>query len=640
MAIVEMKRAQLLALEKDKPAILKTLQKLSCFQITPLTEEENGFGSAASESELPALEDELTRLGWAIGRLSKFDHTKTPLLGGKPEVTADEAEQITARHAELMDTVSQLEELERQMGDTRGQCSRLAAQIEQLLPWQGLKQPVSDITATRNTVAVLGTMQNSALENGLPLPDMCVVTKVGAVRDQAYVTVMAHRSCWAEAQQVLKEANFAPAQLSQVEGTVSDKLAQLSQEQESLSKRQEALTQQFAAYVDQLTKMKIDFDLLSAKRARLVAAERFAESGSTFYLKGWVPAVRTEKVEAALRQVAPSVCLEFADPAEDEEPPVLLHNSRVIAPQETIVAGFSLPTYSGLDPTAVMTPFFLNFLGMMVSDAGYGLLMAILIPILIKLMKPSPGAKRLMWILTMGGIATVIWGFLYNTWFGAALLPKSMVVFDPVNNALPVMGVCIGIGAIHLFTGLGVAAYMNIKRGKPLDAVADQLSWLMLIIGLAMLILPATAAIGQWMAIAGVVIILCTAGREKSKNPFKRLVSGLGALYGITSWVSDLLSYMRLFGMGLATGVIGMVINQLVGMVFGAGPIGWVLGALLFCGGHLFNAGINILGAYVHSCRLQYIEFFGKFYEDGGKPFDPLTVNNRYVTIQGSTNSL
>jgi len=135
------------------------------------------------------------------------------------------------------------------------------------------------------------------------------------------------------------------------------------------------------------------------------------------------------------------------------------------------------------------------------------------------------------------------------------------------------------------------------------------------------------------MAILGAGIILVTAGRDKSKNPIKRLVSGFGALYGITSWVSDLLSYMRLFGMGLATGVIGMVINQLVGMMMGGGIIGMVLGAVVFVGAHLFNAAINILGAYVHACRLQYIEFFGKFYEEGGKPFKPLRFAPRYVRL-------
>jgi V/A-type H+-transporting ATPase subunit I len=203
-----------------------------------------------------------------------------------------------------------------------------------------------------------------------------------------------------------------------------------------------------------------------------------------------------------------------------------------------------------------------------------------------------------------------------------------------MNNAMPVMMICIALGAVHLFTGLGVAAYMNIRRGKPLDAVCDQLSWFMLVVGLGLMLVAPAA--GKWGALAGAAIILVTAGRAKSKNPFKRLISGLGALYGVTSWVSDLLSYMRLFGMGLATGVIGMVINILVNMVFSAGPVGWVIGAGLFVGGHLFNLAINTLGAYVHSGRLQYIEFFGKFYEDGGKPFMPLTQTNRYVYITES----
>ena len=157
---------------------------------------------------------------------------------------------------------------------------------------------------------------------------------------------------------------------------------------------------------------------------------------------------------------------------------------------------------------------------------------------------------------------------------------------------------------------------------------------MMLVSGLIMLVAGGVIAeIGKWMAIIGVVIILIWAGREKSRNPFKRLVSGLGSLYGATSWISDILSYMRLFGMGLATGVIGMVINQLVGMAFSSGIIGAVIGSVLFVGAHAFNLGINALGAYVHSCRLQYIEFFGKFYEEGGVAFRPLAYNTHYVNI-------
>jgi V/A-type H+-transporting ATPase subunit I len=219
---------------------------------------------------------------------------------------------------------------------------------------------------------------------------------------------------------------------------------------------------------------------------------------------------------------------------------------------------------------------------------------------------------------------------MYNSWFGFAPFPS---VFDPVKNAMPVMMVCVALGAVHLFAGLGVAAYVNIRNGKWLDAVYDQLSWAMIIIGIGVLLILGSSA-GQWMALAGAAVVVFSAGRHKSKNPFKRLISGLGALYGITGWVSDLLSYMRLFGMGIATGVIGMVINILIGMVMQSGIVGVILGAVVFVGGHLFNAAINTLGAYVHSCRLQYIEFFSKFYEDGGKPFMPLNETSRYVYVR------
>ena len=207
-------------------------------------------------------------------------------------------------------------------------------------------------------------------------------------------------------------------------------------------------------------------------------------------------------------------------------------------------------------------------------------------------------------------------------------------MFDPVNNAMPVMMVCVAMGAVHLFAGLGIAAYMNIRQGKWLDAVYDQFSWVMILSGHR----PAADSRHESRPMDGASRArrssCYSAGRRKSKNPFKRLISGLGALYGITGWVSDLLSYMRLFGMGIATGVIGMVINILIGMVMQSGIVGIVLGSVVFVGGHLFNAAINTLGAYVHSCRLQYIEFFSKFYEDGGKPFMPLQETSRYVYVR------
>ena len=632
MAIVEMKHVNLLALEQDKQAVLRAIQKLGCFQILQADTEDVAFNKAAAIRELPALEETLTRLAWAIGKLNRYDTTKTPLMADKPTIDEDQAQAVLAQQTKLMATVERLEAIEREAGDLRGQTAKVDAMREQLIPWRSFTLPINEIQSTRNTVAMLGTVQKTMLDQWMldgSLGELCYVQQVSQQRDLVYVYVLVHRDNRDALLAKLKEGNFAAITLPASALTAEAQLAELMQERAQTEKLQQTLITETASLATDINALRQLHDILESTRERLMAARHFSESERTFFLQGWIPAPMMEKIEKALRKVAPTVSLEFYDPEADEEPPVLLHNSNFATPFESIVTGFSLPSPHSIDPTAIMLPFYVNFMGMMISDAGYGLVMAILLPILIILLKPAPGTRRMLWILTAGGVATVFWGALYNTWFGFAPWPS---VFDPVNNALPVMGVCIALGAVHLFTGLGVGAYMNIKRGKIVDAIADQLSWFLLVVGLALLIVA--PAIGKWVALSGAGIILVTAGRDKSNNPFKRLLSGLGALYGATSWISDLLSYMRLFGMGLATGVIGMVINILVGMVFNSGIIGMVLGAIIFVGGHLFNLAINTLGAYVHSCRLQYIEFFGKFFEDGGKPFTPLAETTRYVYIQ------
>ena len=631
MAIVEMKHVNMLAMDADKQALLYEIQKLGCFQMLPSDSEDVTFNKASGDAELPTLEETLTRLSWAIGKLNRYDTTKRPMMADNPTIDESQAQTVLEKQSALMDTVAKLEDLERNAGDLRGQTARNDAMREQLLPWSGFSLAPDEIVSTRNTVAMLGTVPKMALEAWLteqPLDKLCDLEQVSTQRDQAYIYVLYHRSCQNSIQGKLKELGFNAVVLPPSNLTADEQLAVLTNEQKEVEAKQQVIVQAEAALVSDLPTIKQLYDILNSKRARLLAAKNFSVSQRTFFLQGWAPATMEKTIEKRLKKVAPTVALEFYEPLKDEEPPVLLQNAAIIQPFESVVSGYSLPAPGGIDPTAIMMPFFVNFMGMMISDAGYGVMMAIMMPLLIKFLKPAPGTRRLLWLLMAGGIATVFWGAMYNSWFGFAPMPT---VFDPMNNAMPVMGACIALGAVHLFAGLGVAAYMNIKRGKVLDAVADQLSWFLLVVGLVLMILM--PSIGKWMALAGAGIILVTSGREKSKNPFKRLISGLGALYGVTSWISDLLSYMRLFGMGLATGVIGMVINILVGMLFTSGPIGWVFGAGLFVGGHLFNLAINTLGAYVHSCRLQYIEFFGKFYEDGGKPFNPLKATNRYVYI-------
>ena len=307
---------------------------------------------------------------------------------------------------------------------------------------------------------------------------------------------------------------------------------------------------------------------------------------------------------------------------------------------------YSLPLATEIDPTAIMAPFYFIFFGLMLSDAAYGIILSAACFALMKKFKLEGTMKKLVKLLFFGGISTFIWGALFGGWFGDAVavftrtflgreIAMPVIWFDPLEEPMTLLIFSIILGAIHLFVGMGIQAYMLIKDGKPWDALFDIGFWYMLIIGLVLFALGGSVAailstIGMWLAIVGAVGILLTGGRNK--KGFGKITGGLGSLYGITSYLSDALSYSRLLALGLATGVVAKVVN-ILGSLAGSGIVGLIVFIAVFLFGTVFNLAINVLGAYVHSCRLQYVEFFGKFYTGGGKGFVPLTENTKFVKI-------
>ena len=633
MAIVNMNRVSILLMRKDEKAFLRLAQRCGCVHLVQAQQPQAEEAPARDGMET-ARQQELSRIRWTISKLSRYDREKRSMLSPLPQVPLAELERD--QYPAAMAAVEETEKLERLSGELRGQETRLRLMISQLTPWLQLDIPADKLTSTRSTRVFTGYLKTAELGR---IQDewagrAVAIKPLSSQRDLQYIIAWAHVSEAEEFQSALRSSGFQQATPGEGSGTPAAQKDALQGELERVLQSIAGIDGQMETLGEALPQLRLCFEALSADTARADAVELMAHTQSVSLMEGWIPASLTGAFEKEVKSAFPHAQIAFREAEEGEEPPVLLGNKPLIAPYETIVAGFALPDPSGIDPTNLMMPFFVCFFGMMVSDAGYGLMMAILIPILIKIMQPGVGLRKLMLVLFGGGIATVFWGALYNTWFGFAAIP-ALGLFDAVNNSMPVMALCIGLGAVHLFAGLGMGAYVNIRDKKPLDAVYDQLSWVLLIVGLGLLALPQTAAVGKWMAITGAAIVVLTAGRNKTKNPIKRVISGLGALYGVTGWISDLLSYMRLFGMGLATGVIGMVINQLVGMMTaGGGIISLILGAVVFVGAHLFNAAINILGAYVHACRLQYIEFFGKFYSEGGKPFKPLRFSPRHVRVR------
>ena len=639
MAIIEMKRLTLLAPKEDKDKLLRAMQHLGCVEVTSPEDGDDAFAEH-EDTGTEATRTQMQRVVWALGQLKKYDPAGKVMFGCYPEVPIQEAEAAFARQAHYMALVEKLEGFERRRGELKAMETRALAGIEQYTPWRDLDTPPRDALASTARVCYLAGLLPArnldALEKKLALLEYAALTVVGPSRENVCVIVALHRAVEADGRAALEEADFTAEGFSALgDKTPGEYLSDLHARLDQIAVERENMHGETAAMAGEIPGLKLLHEMLSQQLQRQEAAGRFAVTESTFLLRGWVPAPSEEKLRAKIKKLSPVSAMELRDPLPEEQPPIKLRNNRFASPFESVVEGYSLPDYRGIDPTAVMAPFYACLFGMMVSDAGYGLVMALLIPIFMKIKKIKFENAKMLYLLTYGGIATIVWGLIYNTVFGFNPLPRNLWLLDSVNNSLPVMAVCIGVGALHLFTGLGVGAYMNFKRGQPLAALADQIAWLTLLCGVGMLLLPATQQAGMILALASVAVILLFTKRGE-RNPLKRIFGGLGALYGITSWVSDLLSYMRLFGMGLATGVIGMVFNQLIGMIWGAGIIGKVIGAVLFVACHAFNLGINALGAYVHSCRLQYIEFFGKFYEDGGKPFSPLTVKPTYVSLQPS----
>lgn len=639
MAIVEMKRVSLLALRADRDRLLRAMQRMGCVEITEIQDEQLKTYLGRERGQAENAEEKLSRIKWAISLLSRYEVKKKSLLNmfsSIPDATEEEAQAVADDAQSVMAAVEACEACERREGDLRGREARANAQIAQLRPWQEFDIPVEKLAPTRETVQFAGTIAASKIEalEGAFAPLTARLLTVGANGDEACVWAVAYRGEAKAAQEALAAADFTPAQFDSDHGTAKQQREALEKELEQIAAERAAITEEFRALAAQLPRLRILYELTAQERDRQNAAGRFAQTETAFLMEGWAPAKAAQRLEKKLHEVSPECEIEFRDPLDEEQPPVLLHNNKFAAPYESIVVGYSLPDPRGFDPTAVMAPFFACFFGMMVSDAGYGMVMAIMIPLIMHFLHPPKSMRNMMCVLTAGGIFTVIWGTIYDTWFGANLNPKFLqpIIINSLENPMKMMYVCIGMGVIHLFTGVGVGAYMNIKRGKPWSALFDQGFWIILLVGVGvMMLVPGGATIGKFMMIGGAVGILLTAGRDKP-TVVGKLMGGFGALYGISSWLGDILSYMRLFGMGLATGVIGMVANMLAGLLM-TNPIGYVLGVLLLVAVHAFNAFINVLGAYVHSCRLAYIEFFSKFYEDGGVEFKPLTRTPRYVAI-------
>ncbi len=612
-----MQKLTLYALKADRDALLLALQKDGSVMLEP----------EAGSKALPgaeAVSAQLDKTGSVLQFLVQ-NGAKNPLFPQKEAVSYQsflQESQEGRRLTEQLDTTAS------KIASLESEAAALRTQAESLEPWLQLDIPLEQLSFTETTrchVGFLPEKELPAFQEGMQnlLADW---KTYGEGQDGRALVVLAYNRDEETVKHLLKEHDFSEAVLPKRSGTASQVQQELLQEAKEREDKIARLQQETRDTLPHKQQVELYYDQLSAAHDRLQNGG--VETMSAFKVQGWVRKDRTQRVEKVIRSVTEAYQLTFADPAEGEIPPTVLENSKLVEPYESVVELYSLPKAGSIDPDAIMAPFHFIFFGMMMSDAGYGLVLTIMLYIALKKFKPTGFARQLALVIFFGGISTTIWGAMFGGWFGLEWHP---LLFVPMNEPLKMLALCFGLGSIHLITGMLLKTKMLFRDGDVMGAVCDQISWLIMFLGFFLMALV-PGPIGKYLAWLGAGIIVLFGGRDR-KGIISRLIGGLLSLYNISGYLSDLLSYSRIFALGLATGVIAMVINTVAQMLWSAGPVGIVAAILVLLAGHYFNIIINVLGAFVHSSRLQYIEFFGKFYEAGGRAFLPLALRTKYTDI-------
>ena len=655
MAIVRMKKITIVGLEKQKEHILETLMRLGVVEIvnvdpkSPDSGIENLVSKDSGEEDASFIEEDISKIKSAIESLSKYDMSKKPLFKPKRDISKREYYEILEKQDALWETVKRICTYEEHLSSLKSEENKLLNLIASLMPWRGLDIPF-EAASTKSAGIVIGVVPSNADAEELKFklyeeaPES-YLNFVHKDREQIYLFAAFHKNCEEIVMRILKNYGFSKVSLKNVDGTAESNIRNAESRIKQIRKERGEIEEKIARHKDSKENLEVLYDHLLIRRDRKKALNLLVKTKKTFMLKGWLPEYAAGNVGKALNGHFDCI-VDIKEFEKGEEHPVLLKNSPLVKPFELVTELYSLPKSGGIDPNVFMAPFFVVFFGMMMSDAGYGLIMAIVSGIVLRKFKPEGMVFKLLKLLFFGGISTFVWGALFGGWFGDIVQAVSSgryeippLWFNPLDDPMRLLLWSFIFGGIHIFTGMALKGYMMIRDGRPFDALFDVGFWYVFLIGLVVLGVGNTGGVGgkaaadagKYMSLCGAALLVLTQGRSR-KGIFAKFFSGLLSLYNVTGFLSDVLSYSRLLALGLATGVIASVINAM-GTLFGLSFGGIIALVVIFTGGTVFNILINTLGAYIHASRLQYVEFFGKFYEGGGKSFQPFKINTKYTNI-------
>ena len=637
MAIVKMKKFKLFALEKDRKSLLKELQKFSYVHFVKTKEEDESLKEIELNQDMTIIKEKNQKVKWMLNYFSKLfpKETKKEIDESSIKETLFVLLEQQASKYDFSNDYENLANISGEIDSNKEEIANLEIYRKELSKWLNIKESLGNLKAFRTAKFFLGTV---AKKNFEPLKDKLrnfehtYIEEISDESSQINIMLLTSNTEEKELKNELKTYSFTETNFN-FDTSFNEEYEKTKNREEELKKANEKLKEKVEKLLKLIPKLLIQKEYLDNALIRETVVSNFKATDTVNIIEGYIPLDMEEEFKKIVNKNSnKSNYLEITEvDKDDEEVPILLKNSGITGLFASITQMYALPKYNEIDPTAILSIFYWIFFGMMVADFAYGLILFILSGLALMIGKFDENKRKFLKFFFALSFSTMIWGLLYGSAFGD-LIKLPTQVLDSSKDFMSIFILSIIFGAIHLVIALGIKAYILIKNGHFMDVIYDVFLWYLTLTSLIILLLAGRFGLSEFTknifiacAVIGMLGIVVFGARD-AKTLVGRIGGGLYSLYGITSYIGDFVSYLRLMALGLAGGFIASAINIIVKMLVSKGILGIILGVIVFALGQSFNIFLSFLSSYVHTSRLTYVEFFSKFYEGGGKAFKKFRV--------------
>jgi len=647
MAIVNMKKFKLFIFDGDRAKLIDKFQKFNYVHIDESRFDadfsEDDFTRPRSSEDLIEIDDKIKRSKEDIDLLLQFKEKENPLKAMKEGVEDISLEELAARALafpfEKID--GEIKALVEAKDKNNSKIQNIDSKIGELKPWEDLSSSLDGLNNMGSVNIYTGTVSSNhaaEFESEFIKNDLAYLDRVSKDKNFYYYLMIVENSVDEKIKSLFSSYGFTPINIK-ADGKVKDKIESYERDKEFLYEKNKNIEEDLKTYLKYLEDFKFSYEFYRNEKIKIMSERKFLKTTELDLIEGYVPSDRLSDFENEVKKVCGENYYLNAEDAnrDSEKVPILLKNNSFVSPFELMTEMYSMPRYNEIDPTPFFAPFYFIFAGIMVGDFGYGLLVFLGTLFALKKFKLTEKKRRFIKFFNYLSISTIIFGLVFGSFFGGIIELPALI--DPAEDSTLLVILSLILGGIHIFFALGIKAYMNIRDGKPKDALYDVGFWYMAVLGAIGFILskflPQVAAFGKVFLVVmvlGMIGIVATGGREE-KSTGAKIGWGIYSLYGISSYLGDFVSYLRLMALVLSGSFLGLAINMIAGMLFESNILGKLFAIVIFVVFQLFNAFLSYLSAYVHTARLTYVEMFNKFYEGGGIPFKKMIENSDYFNI-------